>query len=692
MDIMSLVATLALDSNPFTTAIGVATSAFGGLASLVGQGLSLAVNVVWNFGQDVIQTGMGFDEQMSSVQSVLGSTEGTLENMNNLRAFALEQAKTSVFTAEQTGQAYYYMGMAGWKSEQMIAGLPGVMHLAAASGEDLGTVSDIVTDSITAFGLTANDVGSYVDILAKTVTNANTDVQGLGYAFKYTAPIAGSLGLGVDDVALSLGLMANAGIKGSQAGTTMRSMLTRLSTDAGASSKKLGALGVMTEKLGVQVFDTNGEMRDWGDILKEAREGWGDLSEQEQLAAAKMIAGQTGMSGFMAIMNASEEDFNKLEESIATSSGAAEDMSKVKLDSLAGDVQMLNSAFDVLKITLFDDLKGPLRELVQFATGAIDRITKALEKGGLEGGIEQLGIEIGAAMEKLKPILTAIGTALAPVVSGLIGALVENTGPFIELGVTVGSALLDGIVKAMNESDNPAVKSIAKFLGVTPDTVSPNPVKQNEGEAPTMKVGVEQIEVTAEDIQRAIDEAEGDMVTIGGTTMNKMWAQQMIDELTTAAQGPYDAEVEADTTSFGAGIQNFLSGKTFTANVKANVSTSGGNPEENAIAMGSGRIFTSPTVFGYAGGHAQIAGDAGAEAVVGVTSLHAMIRDSVRASMSGMMGEVAQSMNQIILTIQSNADKGTVIQLDSGVLVGALIRDIDSGLGDLSMFRNGVRA
>ena len=201
MDLFTLSASLGLDITNFEGGINIARRLL----------LQFAGAVV-DFGQDVVETGMGFDKQMSAVQAVMGLTENTAENlatMNELREFALEQARDSIFTSEEAATAYYYMGMAGWRAEQMVAGLPGVMALAAASGEDLKMTSDMVTDSLTAFGLGAGQAAHFADVLAVTATNANTDVARMQQTFKNLAPIAGALGYSIEDVALSVGLIAN---------------------------------------------------------------------------------------------------------------------------------------------------------------------------------------------------------------------------------------------------------------------------------------------------------------------------------------------------------------------------------------------------------------------------------------------------------------------------------------------------
>ena len=204
-----------------------------------------------NFTTDVIETGTEFDAGISKVGAISGASA---EDMEKLREKAKEMGASTKFTAAESAEALEYMAMAGWKTEDMLSGISGIMDLAAASGEDLGTTSDIVTDALTAFGLTAADSGHFADVLAAASSNANTNVSMMGETFKYVAPVAGTLNYSIEDMAEAIGLMANSGIKSSQAGTALRSIITRLSTDAGSSSKSLGALGTLVEKLGVEFY------------------------------------------------------------------------------------------------------------------------------------------------------------------------------------------------------------------------------------------------------------------------------------------------------------------------------------------------------------------------------------------------------------------------------------------------------
>jgi len=553
MNLFELVASVTLDTSGFTGGISDAMGAFNGLKDLVGKGLQMGFDFATDFAKDVFDTGMNFDRQMSSVQAVLGREEGTQENINRLRAFALDTAKDSIFTSEQAAEAYYYMGMAGWKSEQMMSGLPGVIALAAASGEDLGRVSDIVTDSITAFGLTADDVSMYVDLLAQTATNANTDVSRMGETFKYVAPIAGSLGADVDDVALSIGLMANAGIKGSMAGTALRNIFTRISTNAGETKTDLGALTILTEKLGVQFWDSSGKMRDWADIMNEARVSWRGLTQEEQVYYAKQIASQRGMAGWLALMNASDDSVKQLTNSLKNSKDAAQDMADVQLDNLWGDIQLFNSSLDILKVSIFDDVKGPMREVVQWATEALDRITAAVNEGGLISGIEQLGTEIEAAGEKFAPMLESLGKAAVPFVTGLLTNVID---PLSETAVKLGASLASGVLEGLEtELDKRNLSWIGNLFGdsgrgilhwfntdmskgtggLTSSGLNPLQIPEVHAETITF----DGVEFTADQLREALENAVDDpiwgkQVELAGQKVSADVAQALLDSLADA--------------------------------------------------------------------------------------------------------------------------------------------------------------
>ena len=325
-----------------------------------------------------------FQEQMSTVQAISGATGDDLQLLSEK---AKQMGATTKFTAKEAGEAMEYMAMAGWKPNDMMGGIEGVMNLAAASGEELAAVSDIVTDAMTAFGMaadgTTNGVSNathFADVLAQASSNANTNVGMMGETFKYVAPVAGSLGYSLEDTATMIGVMANSGIKASNAGTALRSIMTRLSTDAGASSKSLGALGILTEKLGVQFYDSEGKTRDLAKVIGETREAWKGLTQEEQNNYAKKIAGQSGISGFLALMNAEQADFDKLAASINNADGAAKAMADTKLDNLNGQITLMQSAWDALQVELGEMLLPVLTDLIKKATEVLGVVTTFVQK------------------------------------------------------------------------------------------------------------------------------------------------------------------------------------------------------------------------------------------------------------------------------------------------------------------------
>lgn len=305
------------------------------------------------------------------------------------------------------------MALAGWKTDDMLQGLDGIMALAAASGTDLGTTSDIVTDALTAFGESAGESGRLADIMAAASSNANTNVEMMGETFKYAAPVAGALGYSMEDTAEAVGLMANAGIKGSQAGTSLRSIMTRLATDAGASSTKLGALGTLTEKLGVEFYNADGTARNLNDVLTDARAVWSGLSEEEQVNYGNTIAGKNAMSGWLALMNAEGDSVDTLHTALENCDGAAKDMSVTMQDNLQGKLELLNSATEGLGIALYGYFSDKLAGAVELATGFISGITELItpQKTELELFIEEIDNEQKAISSSLESTRQDMETA-----------------------------------------------------------------------------------------------------------------------------------------------------------------------------------------------------------------------------------------------------------------------------------------
>lgn len=328
-------------------------------ASLIGASFGVAESV--NSFQD-------FESMMSQVKAISGATG---QAFDDLTAKAQEMGATTKFTATESAEAFNYMAMAGWKPQQMIDGISGIMSLAAASGEDLGTTSDIVTDALTAFGLQAGDAGHFADVLAQASANANTNVSMLGESFKYVAPVAGAMNYSVEDSSLALGLMANASIKGSMAGTALKTSLANMAAPT-------DSMAAAMDKYGISLTDSEGNMKSLRGVIDNLRGSLGGLSETEQTAAASTIFGKEAMAGMLAIINASEEDYNKLSTAIGNSKDAAEGMADTMLDNLKGSFTLMQSAIEGTENAFGKRLSPYLRGIAGGITDMMPEITDGI--------------------------------------------------------------------------------------------------------------------------------------------------------------------------------------------------------------------------------------------------------------------------------------------------------------------------
>ena len=386
-------------------------------------------------GTAAVKTGADFDAAMSKVAAVSGATGDDLEA---LRAKAREMGSQTKFSASEAAEAMNYMAMAGWKTEDMLSGIEGIMNLAAASGEDLATTSDIVTDALTAFGLTAADSAHFADVLAAASSNANTNVSMMGETFKYAAPVAGSLGFSVEDTAEAIGLMANAGIKSTQAGTSLRSIMTALAGDVKFCGESIG-------EVEIQTTNADGSMRELSDILADCRIAFSGLSESEQASAAQALVGKNAMSGFLALMNAAPADIEKLSGAISDCDGTSLSMAETMQDNLAGQLTILKSQLEELAISFSDILMPAIRSIVSHIQGLVDKLNQ------LDPQTKETIVKIALVAAALGPMLIVLGKTIsgvgsilslvskAPAAIGAVkGGITAVTGA---LGVSLGTIL-----------------------------------------------------------------------------------------------------------------------------------------------------------------------------------------------------------------------------------------------------------
>ena len=365
-------------------------------------------------GTAAVKTASDFDSAMSKVAAVSGATG---DDLQALRDKAREMGSKTKFSASEAAEAMNYMAMAGWKTNDMLSGIDGIMNLAAASGEDLATTSDIVTDALTAFGLTAQDSGHFADVLAAASSNANTNVSMLGESFKYCAPIAGALGFSCEDTAKALGLMANAGIKSTQSGTSMRSIMTALSGDVKFCSAAF-------EEMEIATSNSDGSMRSLSDILADCRVAFEQMSESEKASAAETLVGKNAMSGFLALMNAAPADIDKLSSAISNCDGTSLSMAETIQDNLAGQLTILKSQLEELAISFGEILMPVIRDIITKVQGFVDKLN------ALDPATKQTILKIGLMAAALGPLLIVVGKTISS-----IGSMMTFISELVFIGV-----------------------------------------------------------------------------------------------------------------------------------------------------------------------------------------------------------------------------------------------------------------
>ena len=416
-------------SKNIATTIGNNLQSAGKSMTSAGSTLTKTVTTpVLGLGTAAVKVTSDFESAMSKVSAISGATGGDLDALNKK---AQEMGAKTKFSATESAEAFTYMAMAGWKTEDMLSGIDGIMSLAAADGLDLATTSDIVTDALTAFGLSASDSGHFADVLAKASSNANTNVSMLGESFKYAAPVAGALGYSAEDTAIALGLMANAGIKGSQGGTALRGSLTRL-------IKPTDEAAVLMEQYGLSMTNADGSMKSLGEVMNMLRDKLGGLTEAEQAQVAAQIFGQEAMSGMLAIINASDSDYAKLTDAIYDADGAAQQMADTMLDNLSGQLTLLKSALEGLAIQFGEILMPYIKQFVTW----LQNLTQKLQELTPEQK-EQI-VKWAAIAAAIGPVLMVLGKLISSVGSiittfGKIpGAIAKAKSAFTAVSAAIG--------------------------------------------------------------------------------------------------------------------------------------------------------------------------------------------------------------------------------------------------------------
>lgn len=481
--------------------------------SVAGVGRSLTTSItmpVAALGAASVKTAMDFEAGMSKVQSISGASASELDKLTDK---ALEMGAQTKFSATEAADAFSYMAMAGWKTNDMMAGIEGIMYLAGATGEDLAATSDIVTDALTAFGMSADETTGFVDTLAAAATNSNTNVSLMGETFKYIAPVAGALGYSAKDTAIAIGVMANSGIKASTAGTSLRSLLTNL-------SKPTDAVSVAMKKLGISLTDAEGNMRPLRELMGDMRGAFSGLTEDQKAQYAATLAGKQGMSGLLAIVNASEGDFNKLTAAIDGSAGAAKEMYDVANNNLSGQLTILKSTVESIAIQIGSKLTPYIKALTEKLQSAAEWF-KGLsdEQQNMVIKIALIAASVGPALLVIGKLTTGIGGAVTSF--GKLATSVRKAGgtigwlksPGIIVVGVLAAIVAAGILVAKNwDKITAAAKRMGSFV----------------------KSVMEKIGINTEEMNKAVESAKGAWNKLAGA-ISKVWGK--IKPVVTAVGG-----------------------------------------------------------------------------------------------------------------------------------------------------------
>lgn len=431
--------------------ISAKTGEFGEKTTEAGEKLLPATAAIAGLAGAAVKTAADFDRSMSNVQAISGATA---DDMDKLREKAREMGEKTKFSATEAGDAMSYMAMAGWKTKDMVDGIDGIMNLAAASGEDLATTSDIVTDALTAFGMSAEESGSLADIMAAASSNANTNVSLLGESFKYCAPLFGAMNYSAEDASVALGLMANAGIKGSQAGTSLKTAITNM-------VKPTDKMAMVMDKYGLSLTNSDGSMKTFSEVMEMLRDKMGGLSETQQASAAATLFGKEAMAGMLSIINAAPADYEKLTTAVDGAEGSAKKMADTMNDNLAGKLTILKSQLQELGISIGEILMPYIEKAVEFIQKLVDKFN------GMSEGQKKAVVAVGGIIAALGPLLIIIGK-VSTGISAVTGLLSKASGVGkIGTLLTGLGGKISAVVGAITAALGPVGLIIAAVAGVT---------------------------------------------------------------------------------------------------------------------------------------------------------------------------------------------------------------------------------
>lgn len=624
---------------------------------------------------DTVNTYKDFQAAMSNVKAISGASGSEFDMLTSK---AEEMGSTTKFTATEAAEAFNYMAMAGWNAQQMTDGIEGILNLASASGEDLATTSDIVTDALTAFGLKASDAGHFSDVLAQASSSANTDVGMMGETFKYVASMAGSLGYSIEDVALMTGLMANSGIKSTQAGTALNAVLTRLATNTNGAADSI-------QELGVNFYDSAGNARPLATVIGELREATQGMNQEQKTSLANTVAGMEAQKGLMAILNASEEDYNKLADSINNADGAAKKMSDIQLDNLSGDITLFQSAVDGLKISLGGRLTNTwLRDIVQGLTKQVPNAQNVLDEA-----MDIIEKNVDRMKRKFKEVSKTDEWQNANIFGKVTIAWDEFIiEPFSEWWESNGKAKINSIAKDIGNGIGSGLKfGITALLGID--------ISETLDEGSTLGASFAQGFSQGFDfdlISQKIWDGLGNIVSNaskllpGGESadLSSIFSAALLMKIGSPLLSMGQGAFSLGKTLFGAGSTGTSIASTILGSASAGTGILG-KSSMLAIKLGAGNLASGASLS--AGGLSALGMGAGAGAIAGgatlvssAMDLYKSIKSDNKDEKSAYGGSAAWKAGGVVTGAVAGASLGSVIP-GLGTVVGGLI---GAGIGGIT--------
>ena len=457
MNVFELMAKIGLDDSEFTAKLSGAVGKISGVGKTIAKigGVAMAAGsaAMTALGKSAVDAGMSFDQSMSQVAATMGKT---VDEIAQLRDFAQEMGATTAFSATQAADALNYMALAGYDAETSMKMLPNVLDLAAAGGMALSDASDMITDSQSALGLSLDDTSELVDKMAQAASKSNTSVSQLGEAILTVGGTAKNLKGGTTELTAILGMLADNGVKGAEGGTALRNILNSLTAPTTEAAKLL-------KKMGLEVYDSTGNMRSLNDVFLDMRDAMDSMSQQDRMNVISTIFNARDMKSAEAILANVGDRYEELSGYIDDAAGAAEKMAETQLDNLAGDITMFQSALEGAKITVSDVLTPSLREFVQFGTSSVSALSDAFKEGGLSGAMEAFGSILSDGLSMLISKAPQFIDAGMKLIGALGNGLLENSDLIITSAIEIGQILINGIITAVPAAAGAAAQLITEI-------------------------------------------------------------------------------------------------------------------------------------------------------------------------------------------------------------------------------------